>query len=175
MDPERVMREIEERIRLRAERTALRERRKSERESARRVTAADREQLRAERREAADALREAKRLKAEAILELERDVREHPAERLRRNVQQRLHVSATNARLHGYVPCAASVDEVLRSYVGVCEVCKRLEEEVGTLHLDHNHATGAFRGWLCRTCNIGIGMLQDDVQLLSRAIDYLNR
>lgn len=38
---------------------------------------------------------------------------------------------------------------------------------------DHCHITGKFRGVLCERCNYGLGALKDDVQLLNKAIKYL--
>lgn len=52
-----------------------------------------------------------------------------------------------------------------------CECCNA--KAIKTLHLDHDHKTGKFRGWLCRPCNQAIGMLGDDVAGLLRAISYL--
>lgn len=40
-------------------------------------------------------------------------------------------------------------------------------------HLDHCHSTGEFRGVLCRECNLGIGMFEDDLDKLHGAIEYL--
>lgn len=58
---------------------------------------------------------------------------------------------------------------------GRCAICNRTEEEAGsTFHLDHCHTTGKLRGLLCGKCNRGIGYLNDDVKLLSSAIDYLS-
>jgi len=42
------------------------------------------------------------------------------------------------------------------------------------LCLDHNHKTGEFRGWICTTCNSGLGKFGDSVERLQAAIDYLN-
>jgi|SRR5882724_2224459 len=54
-----------------------------------------------------------------------------------------------------------------------CECCGKVTGK--TLHLDHCHATGEFRGWLCGQCNPGIGLLGDDIPALRRALAYLER
>lgn len=43
------------------------------------------------------------------------------------------------------------------------------------LSLDHDPITNIFRGWLCDSCNTGIGKLGDNVEGLERAIQYLSR
>jgi len=53
---------------------------------------------------------------------------------------------------------------------GACHLCGR----VGDLCVDHDHATGVRRRLLCSNCNSGLGMLQDDPDLLRRAADYLD-
>lgn len=52
----------------------------------------------------------------------------------------------------------------------VCGVCNART----FLVLDHCHKNDTFRGWLCHSCNTGIGKLKDDVSLLEKAIEYLN-
>jgi len=39
--------------------------------------------------------------------------------------------------------------------------------------VDHDHVTGKNRGLLCNLCNRGIGFLQDDVEVLRKALEYL--
>src|SRR5581483_11643276 len=39
--------------------------------------------------------------------------------------------------------------------------------------LDHNHKTGAIRGFLCSRCNVGIGHFLDSITRMQSAIDYL--
>jgi hypothetical protein len=56
-----------------------------------------------------------------------------------------------------------------------CECCGNLPSTKKGMCLDHDHSTGAFRGWLCNRCNLGIGLLGDTQQGLKNAIMYLHR
>lgn len=55
-----------------------------------------------------------------------------------------------------------------------CECCGQPPQK-RALALDHCHATGAFRGWVCSRCNLGLGMLGDTLEALQRACVYLSR
>jgi hypothetical protein len=70
---------------------------------------------------------------------------------------------------------ADEVDAMLASQGGGCAICGRLPDRLGSLHLDHDHATGTLRGLLCVDCNHGLGKFRDDVELLAAAIEYLRR
>jgi len=59
-----------------------------------------------------------------------------------------------------------------RPQPAACECCGFL---AASLHLDHCHTTGKFRGWLCVSCNRGIGLLQDCLSGVSKAVDYLTQ
>jgi hypothetical protein len=52
-----------------------------------------------------------------------------------------------------------------------CQCCGKS----GKLILDHCHLSGAFRGWLCQSCNVGIGKLGDSEEAIRRALDYIVR
>lgn len=57
-----------------------------------------------------------------------------------------------------------------------CECCGRdASASKRRLALDHCHATGVFRGWLCGNCNLAIGLLGDGAEGVSRALEYLKR
>jgi hypothetical protein len=60
---------------------------------------------------------------------------------------------------------------------GKCAICYTASPggKHGTFHIDHDHTTGAVRGLLCSTCNTGIGMLQDSIDVLNSAVSYLKR
>ncbi len=51
----------------------------------------------------------------------------------------------------------------------VCAVCRSKENIV----VDHNHSTNIVRGSLCRTCNLALGFVQDNPQILMNLISYL--
>lgn len=55
-----------------------------------------------------------------------------------------------------------------------CECCGQVDMK-RQLALDHDHVTGAFRGWLCNLCNMGIGQLGDNLAGVSLAVSYLTR
>jgi hypothetical protein len=40
-------------------------------------------------------------------------------------------------------------------------------------HIDHDHVTDKVRGLLCHSCNVGIGNLQHDPQILMAAARYV--
>jgi hypothetical protein len=54
-----------------------------------------------------------------------------------------------------------------------CECCGSKPNGAGAFHLDHDHTTGAFRGWLCSKCNVAIGLLGDNIDGLMFALKYL--
>lgn len=52
-----------------------------------------------------------------------------------------------------------------------CEICGGDKY----IYYDHDHQTGKFRGWLCRSCNSMLGFAKDDVIILEKAIEYLSK
>lgn len=61
--------------------------------------------------------------------------------------------------------------------LGLCALCDRPLPDITDreIHIDHNHETGWVRGLLHRACNVGIGMFEEDVNLLRKAVKYLER
>lgn len=60
---------------------------------------------------------------------------------------------------------------------GVCAICGLFpyHKTQRTLAVDHNHTTGKVRALLCHKCNSAIGMLNEDVQIIQKVIEYLNK
>ncbi len=130
------------------------------------------EALRAKWNEAARAIRN------ERIQHRREANREHYNEqtRLRRERNRARARELGRALYHGI-----SVDEMnalLGSHGGSCDCCGEVLRDASHRtgkNLDHDHATGRFRGILCGSCNTGIGKLGDNIEGLRRALAYLER
>ena len=62
-------------------------------------------------------------------------------------------------------------DEQVERYKNskTCDVCG---VECKTF-IDHDHASGKIRGFVCQHCNLTLGMARDDISILEKIIVYL--
>jgi hypothetical protein len=67
------------------------------------------------------------------------------------------------------------VDSMLDAQGGACAICAADRPAGKGWHVDHCHKTGDVRGILCSRCNVGIGMLGDDVERMLAAAEYLRK
>jgi len=63
-------------------------------------------------------------------------------------------------------------DEAFELQDGACAICMKPQKR--RLSVDHDHATGNFRGLLCVSCNFGLGSFKEDQEILMAAIGYLD-
>ena len=82
----------------------------------------------------------------------------HPSERRNRRLENLYGITAEQYR------------NMYNQQDGRCAICGKKEDK---LHVDHSHENGNVRGLLCGNCNRGIGIMQDDISVLSSAIKYL--
>lgn len=73
-------------------------------------------------------------------------------------------------------------NEMLIAQRGVCAICEKPQAfvhpktgEPVNLSVDHCHRTGKVRALLCSKCNTALGALDDNVDLLHKAIEYIER
>jgi hypothetical protein len=65
-------------------------------------------------------------------------------------------------------------NEIFEKQMGCCAICGIHQNDLKhNLSVDHNHLTGNVRGLLCNKCNRGIGYLNDDIEILKKAVEYL--
>jgi len=70
--------------------------------------------------------------------------------------------------------------EIATAQNNVCSICGRPEtlqrySGVQNLVVDHCHKTGSNRGLLCHKCNIGLGVFEDNIDVIASAISYLKQ
>lgn len=67
------------------------------------------------------------------------------------------------------------LDKIKPEYYFVCPICEKgsIPGITANLVKDHNHDNGKARGWLCDSCNTGLGRFKDNIELLEKAISYL--
>ncbi|MBI2047798.1 MAG: Hpy99I family type II restriction endonuclease [Candidatus Liptonbacteria bacterium] len=56
-----------------------------------------------------------------------------------------------------------------------CPICSKrtIAGITSKVVLEHNHHSGKVRGWVCDSCNTGIGRFKDDKKILKRAIKFI--
>ena len=89
----------------------------------------------------------------------------------------RRHTKATQGRAYQYGATWEEVTRLREAQGHRCAICKRhaddIESSYDPLILDHDHATGLLRGWICQRCNTLLGQIEANRDLLDAASYYL--
>ena len=69
-------------------------------------------------------------------------------------------------------------DVMLSKQDNCCAICgtdkpSKNRGRVNRFHVDHSHTTGKIRGLLCKSCNIALGEIEDNIHTLKSMIEYL--
>lgn len=75
-----------------------------------------------------------------------------------------------NARARKF---GVTVQWIKENEAGGCAICGCTEPTGKGWHIDHDHVTGAARAILCHHCNVAIGNLRDDPDLIVKAAEYV--
>lgn len=62
-----------------------------------------------------------------------------------------------------------------RAHSGLCDICGNPCRTGRRLAIEHNHATGEFRGFACLDCNLMLGHAHDDPDRLLAGAAYLRK
>jgi len=65
-------------------------------------------------------------------------------------------------------------EKMYREQGGLCLLCGGIPTDKDRLVVDHCHETGQIRGLLHHSCNVGIGFLKESVEIMEKAIMYIN-
>ena len=69
----------------------------------------------------------------------------------------------------------ADYEEILQEQQQRCAICREELQTGKSTHIDHCHKTGRVRGILCNGCNVALGYIKEDISLLRRIEEYLQR
>lgn len=89
-------------------------------------------------------------------------------------IKRILNSGRAHAQRHGHAPPVGDPAKILAMYCAAgknCSVCLQASDK--RLVLDHDHATGLVRGFICANCNSAIGLAGDCADRLRRMADYL--
>ena len=79
-------------------------------------------------------------------------------------------------RLNKYKITKEYFYDLLEKQEGKCALCGKAFPDIfgkDILHIDHDHENDKIRGILCLPCNVGLGMLGDNVEGLTKALAYV--
>lgn len=103
----------------------------------------------------------------------------HPKMIARGKIRDRARRALRNSRKHaevpGYMPLNMSRDDLaywMTNTKEECAICGALPKSHRHLEIDHDHATGELRGYLCTRCNTRIGIFED-LDFANKAMRYL--
>lgn len=66
--------------------------------------------------------------------------------------------------------------ELIRKQGGLCAICEQPQKDANRpLYMDHCHATGTPRELLCIKCNMALGAVGDNPNLLLKMVAYLTK
>ena len=79
------------------------------------------------------------------------------------------------ARLNRHGLTKENFMQIVSNQDNKCALCRKPFEGLfgKDCHIDHCHETNRVRGLLCMPCNVGLGMLGDNVEGLKKAINYI--
>ena len=92
---------------------------------------------------------------------------EHKEEIYTRNRRKKL------MKQYGITP--EEYDKLFSKQNGACAICGNIPTNGKKLAVDHSHITGKVRGLLCHSCNVTLGNVDDSIELLTKAIEYLSK
>ena len=65
-------------------------------------------------------------------------------------------------------------NEMFSNQKGCCEICgKHQSQENRALSVDHNHTTGEVRKLLCGRCNLLVGQIETNIDIIDSVFNYL--
>ena len=92
----------------------------------------------------------------------------------RKNKVRRSEINRKNSLMSNYGITVKDYNHMFKKQQGCCAICGTHQSELKKrLSVDHCHETGKVRSLLCSRCNHAIGLLDENIERLRSAINYL--
>lgn len=96
----------------------------------------------------------------------------------KKNINEKRRQNYKEIKLKQYNLSPSEYDDLLNKQNNNCAICGKRNEsnaksELFPLCVDHCHETSKVRGLLCHNCNVLLGMSNDNINVLRKAIEYL--
>jgi len=107
---------------------------------------------------------------------MKKEVKKHK-KYIHKKTQTKKELSIMNANFkHKYNITLKEYNEMLLYQNYKCMICNTHQKDLTKkLSVDHCHITGIIRGLLCTNCNVGLGLLQDNAEVIKNALKYLRK
>lgn len=79
----------------------------------------------------------------------------------------------SNARYRNHGISESEFRSLLTAQENKCSICDKSFKSNRHTYIDHNHTNGKIRGLLCPKCNGILGLCNDDIKILQRAINFI--
>ena len=91
-----------------------------------------------------------------------------------KNIEHCTKRDKNNRLLRMYGITLEQYNTMLLSQNNKCAICIQPFKQ-DDINIDHNHITGAIRQLLCHKCNAAIGLMDESIEHLQNAINYIKR
>ena len=89
----------------------------------------------------------------------------------KKNHQKAKLTDRVNHYIRSYGLSEKQARQLVADRTGICSICGNTTQLV----VDHCHNTGRVRGLICSACNSVLGYAKDNINTLSKAIEYLEK
>lgn len=118
------------------------------------------------------------------VKDIKQDKKRELATRWRESGRHRLPSLRYNCKRYSIT--LEQYNDLLREQDNKCAICRSLiisaidplytgGKPSNLVNIDHDHKTNRVRGLLCNACNLGIGKLQDNPNIIKEAARYVRR
>ena len=95
----------------------------------------------------------------------------------RKNNKEKIAMKKRQWQISKYGITVEEYEKLFKDQENKCKICgihmNNAKGKGKCLTIDHDHKTGKVRGLLCGKCNSGLGLFNEDIEIIQNALNYL--